>query len=247
MTAVDVTIAVEAHVINMQDAKLSQDAHFYAAEKEIKVGEKDADVTSKGCKSTTPHVIVPETQASADEKSGVKSIALTQPATLSDVGREKSGALSDVGNTTKPPPTTTFVPESQPNEEPLMGGNSTATTPPATLQGALSNVGSKTKETNSIVPQSPAKSTTNSSMPIKSTGYPSGSKLNEILAEKIKQAEKEIQSLQQAVRTQEALKPAVMNAQKPRSHSLNLTFIKNKALKDRIEGKESRLGCNHGL
>jgi hypothetical protein len=47
MTAVDVKIAVEAHVINMQDAKFSQDAHFYAAQKEKKVDEEDADVTPK--------------------------------------------------------------------------------------------------------------------------------------------------------------------------------------------------------
>jgi hypothetical protein len=182
--------------------------------------------------TTAPLLIVPESKAIDDEKLGGKYIAPTPPATL-------QGALSDVRNKTIPPPTPTFVPESQPNDDPLMGRNSTATTPPATLQGALSNVGSKTKTTNIIEPQSPAQSTADSSMPIKSTAYPSGSKLKEILAEKIKQAEKEIQSLQQAVKTQEALKPAVMNAQKPRSHNLNLTFIKNKALKERIIGKET--------
>jgi propanediol dehydratase small subunit len=116
-------------------------------------------------------------------------------------------ALSDVGNPTKPPPVTTFVPESQPNEETLMGGTSTTTTPPAKLQGP-----SNTTDKNSIVPKSPAKLTT------KSTGFPSGITLKEILAEKIKKAEKEIQSLQQAVKAQEARKPVVMNTQKPRSH-----------------------------
>ncbi len=182
-------------MINMQDAKFSQDAHFYVAEKEKKVGEKDANVTAKVGKITTPHRIVPETQASVDVPSGDQSIALTLPA-----------SLSNVGNTTKPPPNTTFVPESQPNEEPLMGGTSTTTTPPAKLPGP-----SKTTDTNNIVPQSPAKLTT------KSTGYPSGSTLKEILAERIKKAEKEIQSLQQAVKAQEARKPVVMNTQKPRS------------------------------
>ncbi len=231
MTAVDVKIAVDAHVINMQDEKFTKDAHFYVAGKELKVGAKDVGVTTISKKqdvfpttlgtSTATPLIVPESQASDDQLLGGNSTAATPPPTL-------QGALSNVGSKTKPTATPTIVPESQASDDPLMGGNSTAPTPPPTLQGALSNVGSKTKPTNIIVPQSPAQSTADPSMQIQSTVYPSGSKLKELLAEKIKKAEKEIQSLQQAV----------MNAQKPRSHNLNLTFIKNKALNERIIGKE---------
>ncbi len=75
MTAADVKIAVNAHMINMQDEKFSQDAHYYAAEKEKKVGEMDADMTAKVGKITTPDRIAPETQAKVDVPSGDQSIA----------------------------------------------------------------------------------------------------------------------------------------------------------------------------
>jgi len=218
MTAADVKIAVEAHMINMQDEKFSQDAHFYAAEKEKKVGAMDTDLPAKVGKKTTVHRMVPETQADVDVPSGEQSIALTVPV-----------SLSDVGNPTKPPPVNTFGPESQQTEAPLMGGTSTSTTPPAKLEGP-----SNTTDKSSIVAPSPAKLTT------KSTAFPSGSKLKEILAEKIKKAKEEIQSLQQEVKAQEARKPVVMNTQKPRSHNLNLAFIKNKAQQHPIKGKEAQ-------